>query len=199
MARRTKDAARAKRYRERRQQNRAAEADPARVEALRQLVRQDAPEDMLLDYLKVSDALAAELARLPQRTRAINELSQSKMRIAEALGVTPRQKTAAGEQDAQTIGEALATAAAGEAARRSMEWAHLKEEVAIFGPKMIGDTPIHRADLVVLIADLKLHRPKLFTADELALTAEELFDAVMATAPSRPPAEPASDEEEELI
>lgn len=187
MSIRTKAAARAAKYRERRKQ--PAPQDLAeRIAGLRRLISQDVPEDLLRDYLRISDALDEELGRTPRRTRQISELVGSKTRLAEELGVTPKQRRLAGEHPEELLSAAIARSAENARAVMARAWTDLQEEIRLFGRKedLGGQT---RADFIRMIADLRLAQPHLFVAAEIGLPAADLYDRVLALGPLRPPTE----------
>lgn len=183
MPRRTKAAERAAKYRERRKQQIAPQDLAERIAGLRSLVTQDVPEDLLRDYLKISDALDEELAG-GRRSRQIQELSGAKTRLAEQLQLTPRERRLSGEQPEELLSAAIARSV--ENARKVMaaRWTDMQEEIWLIGRKedLGGQT---RADFIRMIADLRLAAPKLFDPTEMEMPAEGLLDRVLAARPAR--------------
>lgn len=172
--RRKRDSVAAERQRRRPRLRQAAPADlDAKVEEARKLARQDAPLDLIRDYVKIGIALDEELAGR-RNASSIRELSSARISFAEQLRIAPRERRLAGELQ-ESISETLAKAMGN--ARRVLrgKWKSLQEEIRLFGHKDGAKEMYVRA-----VARLREKRPKLFSPAELAMSPKALFQRVFS-------------------
>lgn len=191
MARPKRETARKRAYRERlREMSRPNEtAVEARIDEIRPLLRPDAAPDLVRDYARIGLALDAELARHPRRARAVQELANAKSRLAEQLQVTPQARRASGEEEQMISMRDVAKSLQSVLHVRRSRWELLKQEIQMLDRhEDLGGQ--NRELYVAEIAALREKNPGLFDASELAADPEELYDGLLATAPSRLPGEP---------
>jgi hypothetical protein len=184
MARRTKEAERAKRYRQRRQHGRQAVTVDAgaQVAAVRKLARADAPEHLLRAYVDLTTAFNEEMAG-KRRSRSLKELNESVLSLARELGITPKERRLSGEGADMVPMADIAASLQNVMRVRRTRWEDLRMEIALFlraGKEDLGGQ--HRAMFLKAVAGLRATAPDLFDPDELAATPEDLVDRIAANA-----------------